>query len=60
MKHLDYLIASAVMPNGLYSFKRLESKFNNLDFEFIFDSEQSSSKLKEEEEDEPYDEDYDL
>jgi hypothetical protein len=61
MKHLDYLIASAMMPNGLYSFKRLESKFNHLDFEFIFDDDKSTSKQKDEEgEDEPYDEDYDL
>jgi hypothetical protein len=61
MKHIDYLIASAMMPNGLYSFKRLEAKFSSLDFEFIFEGEKSISKQKEEEgEDEPYDDDYEL
>jgi hypothetical protein len=59
MKNLDYLIASAMMPNGLYSFKRLEAKFCKLDFEFIFDDSVSQGK-QQEEEDEPYDEDYDL
>ncbi|CAK66291.1 unnamed protein product (macronuclear) [Paramecium tetraurelia] len=58
--NLDYLIYSAMMSNGLYSFKRLEQKFGNLDFEFIFDDENSTSKQKEMSEDEPYDDDYDI
>ncbi|KAM3139739.1 hypothetical protein pb186bvf_008197 [Paramecium bursaria] len=57
--NLDYLIQSAQMSNGLYSFKKLEQKFNNLDFEFVFDQESSYNK-QEESEDEPYDEDYDI
>lgn len=48
------------MSNGLFSFKRLESKFSNLDFEFIFEDENSTSKQKEESDDEPYDDDYDI
>lgn len=46
--------------NGLFSFKKLESKFNNLDFEFIFEDENSTSKQKEESDDEPYEDDYEL